>query len=99
MLGVAYMLTGNYAEAEKAFKEPIRRGSMVIPCIARLAMLQVLQNDVEEARLYVTKLLELRPNYTLQDWARVPQYRQEEDLERESSLLRKAGLPERVVDQ
>lgn len=93
MLGVAYTQTGNYAEAEGAFQEPIRRESLLVPSFVRLAILHALQDDMGKARFYVGELLKINPRFTLEHWAKYPPYRNKEDLERDLTQLRKAGLP------
>ena len=40
------------------------------------------------------ELLKVMPNFTIGNWTKITRYRNTEDLERELSMLRKAGLPE-----
>jgi adenylate cyclase len=93
-LGWAYMLAGDYPNAIQAYEQLVERKSLLNFADARLAGFHAMQGDDEKAKFYAGELLKLYPDFRIQDWAKGLPYKRPEDLERELSMLRKAGLPE-----
>jgi adenylate cyclase len=93
-LGWAYMLAGDYPNAIQAYEQLVERKSLLNFAYARLAGFHAMQGDDEKAKFYAGELLKLYPDFRIQDWAKGLPYKRPEDLERELSMLRKAGLPE-----
>jgi tetratricopeptide (TPR) repeat protein len=88
------MHTGDYPNAIAAYEQLVERKSLLNFAYARLAGFHAMQGDDEKAKFYAGELLKLYPDFRIQDWAKGLPYKRPEDLERELSMLRKAGLPE-----
>ena len=93
-LAHAYMIAGDYPNAIAAHEQLIERKSLLNFGYARLAGLHALQGNKDKTKFYATELLKLYPNFRIQEWAKGLPYKRSKDLERELSMLRKAGLPE-----
>jgi hypothetical protein len=59
-----------------------------------LTAIHALKGDLDKAKEYAARLLEVKPDFTIQGWAKVLPYKNKEDLDRELNALRKVGLPE-----
>jgi adenylate cyclase len=94
-LGLSYMMIGEYDKAIEAYEEVLSRGAFIVFGYERLAAIHALKGDLDRAREYASKLLEAKPDFTIEEWSNVLLYTNEEDLDRELNALRAAGLPER----
>jgi tetratricopeptide (TPR) repeat protein len=92
--GLGYMLTGEYDKAAAAYHDAINRNYTPIMGYERLAAIHALKGDLDKAKEYAAKLLELKPDFTIEGWAKALPYKDKEDLDHELNALRKAGLPE-----
>jgi adenylate cyclase len=88
------MLTGEYDKAAAAYHDAINRNYTPIMGYERLAAIHALKGDLDKAKEYAAKLLELKPDFTIEGWAKALPYKDKEDLDHELNALRKAGLPE-----
>jgi len=94
-LGHAYMMIGEYDKAIEAQQEPLSRNTLLLLTYERLAATYALKGDLNKAREYRDRLLELNPDFTIRDWStRFLRYERPEDLNLELNALRLAGLPE-----
>ena len=66
----------------------------LVRAYARLAGMNAVLGNDEKAGEYVAKVLETKPDFTVQGWKQSVWYQDPKDLERELNMLRKAGLPE-----
>ena len=94
VLGFAYMLVEDYEQAIAAHNQLLERKSLLKFAYSRLAGINAILGNEEEAKKYATELLRIKPNFTVRRWAKVLLYRHPDDLERELNALRMAGLPE-----
>ena len=90
-LGLAYMMTGDYANAVAAHEELIKRKSLLQFAYARLAALHAIQGNDEKARDYVAELLKIEPDFTISNWSKALLYQNPEDRDWELNALRKAA--------
>ena len=94
VLGLAYMMTEDYDQAIAAHAHLLERKSLLQFAYSRLAGINAILGNGEKAREYAAALLRIKPNFTIQEWAKSLPYKNPDDLERELSALRLAGLPE-----
>jgi TolB-like protein/class 3 adenylate cyclase/Tfp pilus assembly protein PilF len=94
-IGLAYMMTERYDEAIAAYEESIKRNVLVLFSYERLAAIHAMKGDLEKAKEYAAKVLEINPKFTIEGWTKVLRYKNPEDLDRELDALRAAGLPEK----
>ena len=93
-IGLAYMMTDEYDLAIGAYKDTLAKGTLVLFSHERLAAIYALKGDIENARAHAAKVLEIKPDFSIEAWSKVLNYKKQEDLDRELNALRKAGLPE-----
>jgi adenylate cyclase len=93
-LGLSYMMIGEYDKAIAAYEEVLARGAMTVFATERLTAICALKGDLDRAKEYAAKLLELKPDFTIEGWSKALFYKEQADLDRELNALRKAGLPE-----
>jgi adenylate cyclase len=93
-LGLSYMMLGEYDKAIAEYEKVLARGALTVFSYERLAAIHALKGDLETAREYAGKLLEVKPDFTIDGWSKVLFYKNTADLKRELDALRKAGLPE-----
>ncbi len=89
------MQTGEYDGAAAAYQDAIDRKFSPIFGYTRLAAIHALKDDLDKAKEYAAKLLELKPDFTIEGWAKALPYKNEVDLNRELNALRTAGLREK----
>jgi adenylate cyclase len=94
-IGLGYMMTGRYDEAIAANEESIKRNVLVLFSYERLAAIHAMKGDLEKAKEFAAKVLEIDPNFTIEGWTKALRYKNPEDLNRELDALRAAGLPEK----
>lgn len=94
VLAFSYMLTEDYEKAISAYEQMVERRYNLTRAYVRLAAIYAALGDGEKAHDYAEKLLQVKPDFTIQGWSKTLQYRYRQDLERELGRLRMAGLPE-----
>lgn len=95
-IGVAYRMLGRYEEAVAALREfydRIPKPNMIV--LTALASTYSMMGDMENAREIVDETLELYPDTSVEQAAKMHYFKHPEDLERILEALRQAGLPER----
>jgi adenylate cyclase len=93
-LGVAYFLTGRYAEALESLRTANERMPNWRPTFVWRAATAGQLGQAEEARAAAAQVLRLDPGFTIGGWLRLLRLASEEDSKRLADGLRKAGLPE-----
>lgn len=88
------MMTGEYDKAIEAQEETLSRNTLTLLTRARLAAIYALKGEPDNAREQAAKLLELKPDFTIEGWSRFLSYKNPEDRDKELNALRLAGLPE-----
>ena len=93
-LSVAYRRAGRLNEALNAAIRLLDYKPVYIAAHRELAVTYAIMGDMDKARTHAKILLQLRPNFTIQQWARIisshiPEYRK-----RDLDALRAAGVPE-----
>lgn len=90
----AYLLRGDYAEALIYGRRSAKANPQFIngykPLIASLGHL----GELDEARTYIDKVLDLEPTFTVRQFGRTYPFKNEVDRERYCDGLRLAGVPE-----
>jgi DNA-binding SARP family transcriptional activator/TolB-like protein len=90
----AYLLRGDYKEALTYGRRSAKANPQFIngykPLIASLGHL----NELEEARSYLNKVLELEPKFTIRQFGQAYPFKNEVDRDRYCDGLRLAGVPE-----
>jgi tetratricopeptide (TPR) repeat protein len=91
-LCLSYGYTGQYEEAITWGEKAIRQEPNSL--LAHLFMAQVYSwsGRDEEARVEAAEVLRIRPKFSLKKWEKKLKYKNQEDIERAISALRKAGL-------
>jgi adenylate cyclase len=91
-LGISYTLMGQYNEAITWCEKAVRREPNSV--FARLFMAAVYSRAGrdEEARIEAAEVLRINPKFSLEKFAKSVTYKNQEDVERTVSALRKAGL-------
>jgi TolB-like protein/Tfp pilus assembly protein PilF len=91
-LGISYTLMGQYNEAITWCEKAVRREPNSL--FARLFMAAVYSRAGrdEEARIEAAEVLRINPKFSLEKFAKSVTYKNQEDVERTVSALRKAGL-------
>jgi adenylate cyclase len=94
-LGLSYGYTGQYEEAITWGEKAIRQEPNSL--LAHLFMAQVYSwsGRNEEARVEAAEVLRINPKFSLKKWEKKLKYKNQEDIERAISALRKAGLPDK----
>ncbi len=94
ILGRAYFMTGRYDEAILILKKAVQISPAFIPAhIFLAACYSSLGRDVEAAA-EAKEVLRINPKFSIESHAKALPYKNEADIEREVSALRKAGLSE-----
>ena len=93
-LGVAYFLSGRYAEALDAMRTANDRMPNWRPTFVWRAATAGQLGRTEEARAAAAQVLRLDPGFTIGGWLHFLRLSRGEDSERLAAGLRKAGLPE-----
>ena len=97
VLGTSYRMKERFEEAIATYREALRatdEGFFAFAAFENLAFLYAELGDQEKARDYVARLLELRPNYSLEQLERETYYKNPADLQRFKAGLRRVGVPE-----
>jgi adenylate cyclase len=93
-LGVAYFLTGRYAEALETMRTANERMPNWRPTFIWRAAAAGQLGRTEEARAAAAQVLRLDPGFTISRWMHFVRLARQEDAERLADGLRKAGLPD-----
>jgi adenylate cyclase len=94
-IGLPYMMTGQFDEAIRAYKDALAKNMLILFSHERLAAIYAMKGDIENARVHAAKVLEIKPDFSIEAWSKVFKYKNQADLDRELNALRKAGLPEK----
>jgi adenylate cyclase len=79
VLGLAYMMTGDYPNAIAAHEQLIERESFLQFAYARLAEIHATMGDHTKAKEYASELLKIVPDFTISDYANALIYKNEPD--------------------
>jgi adenylate cyclase len=91
-LGLSYHLTGQYEEAIETLKKAIERTPDVIfPHVRLVAVYSDLGRE-QEARAEAAEVLRIKPDFSVEGWAKANPFRDTAIVEHRKELLRKAGL-------
>ena len=93
-VGLSRLLLCQYDEALTRFNRAIERAPKITPAYMYLACAYVELDRLDDASDAIKTALEIVPNYTVKEVARIWPYRIDEDRNRIFNSLRKAGLPE-----
>jgi TolB-like protein/Flp pilus assembly protein TadD len=96
-IGLPYMMTSRYDKAIQAYQTVLASNQLVLFSHERLAAIYALNGNVDMARVHAAKVLEIKPDFSVDAWSRVFKYKNQKDLDRELDAMRKAGLPENPV--
>jgi tetratricopeptide (TPR) repeat protein len=91
-LGLAYGYTGQYEEAITWCEKAVRQQPDSL--LARLFMTEVysFSGRDEEARIEAAEVLRIQPKFSVKKFEKKLKYKNQEDIERAISALRKAGM-------
>ena len=92
-LGVCYHLTGQYDKAIETLKQGIKRKPDQYFIHVRLAAVYSDLGRDQEARAEATEVLRIKPDFTIEAYAKANPFRNSVIVKRRKELLRKAGLP------
>jgi TolB-like protein/Tfp pilus assembly protein PilF len=91
-LGSAYFYAGRYEEAIAAHKKSLNRAPNDILTHLALTTAYSWAGRLEEARAQAAEVLRIKPNFSVEERAKMGLYKNQADLERYLEGLRKAGL-------
>jgi len=91
-LGRAYFMIGQYDEAILTLKKAVQINSDFLSAYIFLAACYSLLDRGAEATASVKEVLRINPKFSLEFHAKTLPYKNEADIEREVTALRKAGL-------
>ncbi len=92
--GLSHLLLRQYDQALTRFNRVIERSPKITSPYVYLACAYVELDRIDDAREFIKTVLEISPQYTLKEVARIWPYRIDEVRNRFLDGLRKAGLPE-----
>lgn len=92
--GRAYRLTDQYDEAIDILAEIVRDGSISPIPLVELAAAYSQSGKMDLARRTAKDIVRLSPGFTVREWISMSPYSDEEDLNKEITALRAAGLPD-----
>jgi adenylate cyclase len=92
--GLAQHMLGRQEDAVVTLNETIRQFPTNSMAHARLAAVYADLDRLEEAKAVASKLLEMRPNFTIESYLKTQPFKAPERNEWTRDLLLKAGLPE-----
>ncbi|MBI5968383.1 MAG: tetratricopeptide repeat protein [Deltaproteobacteria bacterium] len=91
-LSTAYRLTGQYKEAIETCKEALQRVPNNIFIHLQLAATYSTMGRQGEARNAVAEVLKIKPNFSLEWYAKTIYFKNQADIDKTIEALRKAGL-------
>jgi len=92
LLGLAYRLAGQSEKALGPLKKAVTLAPDMMPAHVNLAACYAELGRLEEARAEVEEILRINPNFLLEGWKQRAPFKDPEVLERDLTILRKAGL-------
>ncbi len=92
--GLSYYLLGQYEEALARYRRIIEQSPKFAPGYLYLACVYVELDRFDEARDAIKSALEIVPQYTCKEVARIWHFRLDEVRDRIFGAMRQAGLPE-----
>ena len=93
-LGRCYRLKGQYEKALSEYKKVLQRIPNSILTHIRLASIYALLDRQEEAEAAAQKVLEIKPNFSIERFSKGWRYKNPADLKLLVDALHKAGFPE-----
>jgi tetratricopeptide (TPR) repeat protein len=91
-LGLSYHLTGQYEEAIEAIKKAIERApDSLYPHVRLTALYSDLERD-QEARAVAAEVLRIKPDFSVENYARANPFKDNAVVEHRKELLRRVGL-------
>ncbi len=94
VLGRAYFMTGRYDESVATFKKALNVSPNFLDGHVYLAACYISMGREDEAGAAVKKVLKIYPKFSIKSWAKRLAFKNEADVDRVLSVLRKAGFPE-----
>ena len=94
-LGMAYRMTGQYAEALEQAKKAVERDPKNYFGYLAVAGTSILAGREEEGRVAAEQFLKTNPNFSLERYATTLPYKDQSHLNLWIDALRKAGLPDK----
>jgi len=94
VLGRIYFMTGRYNESIATFKKALNVSPNFLDGHVYLAACYISMGREEEASSAVKKVLKINPKFSIESWAKRLTFKNEADVDRVLSVLRKAGFPE-----
>ena len=91
-LGLSYHLTGQYEKAIETLKKRIERAPDVLFPHVRLAAVYSDLGRQQEARAEAAEVLRIKPDFSVENYARANPFKDTAIVEYRKELLRKAGL-------
>jgi adenylate cyclase len=93
-LGLSYHLIGEHEKAIEALKKAIeRRPDSIFPHVRLVAVYSDLGRE-QEARAEVAEVLRIKPDFSIEGWAKANPFKDTAVVAYRKELLRRAGLPE-----
>jgi len=93
VLGRAYFMTGRYDKSVVTYKKALNVSPNYLDAHVFLAACYISMGREEETSAAVKKVLDINPKFSIESWAKRLTFKEEADIERVLSALRKAGLP------
>jgi adenylate cyclase len=93
-LGWAYRISNQYEQAIETYKKCLRRQSDYSYAYLGLALSYSFLGRDEEARAAIKELLNIHPDFSIENYKRGAPYKNQAELELAVEALQKAGLPE-----
>ncbi|RLA39727.1 MAG: hypothetical protein DRR06_18665 [Gammaproteobacteria bacterium] len=93
-LGLVYFMTGRYNEAVTTFKKALNVSPDLLIGHVYLAACYISMGQKDEADSAVKKALKINPKFSIEPYAKQLPFKNEADVNRVLSALRKAGFPD-----
>jgi len=94
-LGRAYFMTAQYEQAIATWKRALQINHNYLPAHTFLAACYISLGRNREASEAVAEVLRIDPAFSIESYAQILPYKNQEDINREIRALQKAGLPEK----
>jgi adenylate cyclase len=95
ILGRAYFMTGQYAEAIAILNKGVQQDPNFLPDYLYLGACYSSMGRDAEASVAAKEVLRINPRFTIESYSKTIPYKDKGDVDRELAALRKAGLPEK----
>jgi adenylate cyclase len=93
-LGSSYYFMGKYDEAIEQFRNVLKRNPRDQITLTRLSAALIQLDRTQEAQAAIREVLKLNPSFSVEHIKKTWAYKNQEDLNKITAALRKAGLPE-----